>query len=203
MSAFRFTQGPKILVDFGNMILDELEAVTIRPGASVRLTRSPGGTLLDVVASSVASQSAWPWKVYNTTTGSTGQVQLNGSDGFVAQLNSFVCDVNGDPSDTLLPGPPPAYPQLAVTGNGYIYAFAVPNTAGTASPLDSLDLGYYGTVQSQDGSNPAGYYFLLVATISNYTVDGSGNISFSVNNVYGSGYGPATLYYCNGVIGVY
>lgn len=143
---------------------------------------------------------SYPWHIYNTTITTTGQVQVNGGDGQVAQLNGFVCNVNGNPSDTLISG---AYPQLSVTGNGYIYAFAQPTTAGTASPLTSLDLGYYGTVQAQDTSNPAAYYYLLVATISNYAVDGSGNVSFDVNNVYGSGYGPSSLIYCAGVIGVY
>ena len=103
--------------------------------------------------------------VTNTTSGSTGQVQLNGGDGQVAQLNGFVCNVNGNPSDTKISG---AYPQLSVTGNGYIYAYAVPTTPGTASPLTSLDLYYEGTAQTQDTANPAAYYWMLVATISNY-----------------------------------
>ena len=145
---------------------------------------------------------SYPWHLYNTTTGSTGQVQLNGGDDQVAQLNGFVCNVNGNPSDTQT-GMPPAYPQLAVAGNGYIYAKAVPTTAGTASPLTSLDLTFQTSVQAQDTSNPAAYYWMLVATISNYAVDGSGNVSFTVNNATGSGYGYSILYYCNGVIGVY
>ncbi len=150
--------------------------------------------------SSAAAVSGWPWRIYNKTVTTTGQVQVNGGDGQAAQLNSFVCNVNGHPSDTLYMG---AYPLLSVTGNGYIYAYAVPTTAGTASPLTSLDLYYQGSMQSQDTSNPAGYYWMLVATISNYATDGSGNVSFTVNNAYGSGYGPANLIYCAGAINVY
>jgi hypothetical protein len=151
-------------------------------------------------APSFAAATSFPWNLYNKTVGATGQVQVNGGDTQVAQLNSKVCNVNGHPSDTLISG---AYPKLAVTGNGYIYAYAVPTTAGTASPLASLDLYYQGSMQSQDTANPARFYWMLVATISNYAVDGSGNISFDVNNVYGSGYGPSTLIYCSGAINVY
>jgi len=65
----------------------------------------------------------WNWYVKNTTTGSTGQVQINGGDGFAATLNGKVCNVGGNPTDTLISG---AFPQLAVTGNGVIYGYAVP-----------------------------------------------------------------------------
>lgn len=168
-----------------------------------RTANGPAGILLNAKGGGrPASPGSYPWHIYNTTTGSTGQIQVNGGDGQVAQLNGFVCNVNGNPSDTQI-GMPPAYPQLAVTGNGYIYAYAVPTTAGTASPLASLDLYYEGTAQTQDTANPAGFYWMMVATISNYATDGSGNVSFDVNSAYGSGYGPSALYYCNGVIGTY
>lgn len=164
-----------------------------------RTANGPAGILLNAKGGGPsAPPGSYPWRIYNTTKTTTGQVQVNGGDEQVAQLNGFICNVNGSPSDTKT-GMPLAYPQLAVTGNGYIYAYAVPTTPGTASPLMSLDLNYQGTAQSQDTANPAGYYWMLVATISNYTTDGSGNVSFDVNNAYGSGYGPGTLMYCGGI----
>lgn len=159
-----------------------------------------GMTLTGGTAGPAATAPSWPWSLKNTTIGPTGQVQLNGGDGFVAMLSSFICNVNGNPSDTLVSG---AYPQLSVTGNGFIYAFAVPTTPGDSTVLSSLDLFYEGTAQTQDISNPATYFWMAVATISNYATDGSGNVSFDVNNAYGSGYGPSTLAYCTGALYVY
>ena len=188
---------------FGNLS-DASTAARNAPRTDVFGIQAAGGFIAfpaAVVARS-GTTGSYPWHLYNTTTGTTGQVQVNGGDGQVAQLNGFVCNVNGNPSDTQT-GMPPAYPQLSVTGNGYIYAKATPTTAGTASPLTSLDLTFQTSVQAQDTSNPAAYYWMLVATISNYAVDGSGNVSFTVNNATGSGYGYSILYYCNGVIGVY
>jgi hypothetical protein len=189
-----------------NEILDIVARNSVKPSSSVRVTQTAAGQILEAIQSGGSPLGSYPWHLYNTTTpptmsGNTGQVQVNGGDDQVASLNSFVCNVNGNPSDTLVMG---KYPQLAITGNGYVYAYAVPTTAGTASPLASLDLYYEGSMQSQDTSNPAAYYWMLVATISNYAVDGSGNVSFTVNNAFGSGYGPSQLYYCSGtgVIGV-
>ncbi len=198
--SFRFTQGPKILVDFGNLILDELEGATVRPGASIRLSKSPGGQLLDVIATATSGAMAWPFKIYNTTVTTTGQVQVNGGDGFVASLNGFVADVNGTPNDTKI-GMPPAYPQLAVSGNGVIYGYAVPATPGTSAPLASLDVYYAGSLPSPDTSNPQGYIPFLIATVTGYAVDGSGNVSFNLANA--TNYGWTTLIYCSGNIQIY
>jgi len=145
-----------------------------------------------------SSAPAFNWKCYNTTQGATGQVQINGGDGFVASLNGFVFNVDGNPNDTLVGG---AYPQLAVTGNGVIYGYAVPETPGTASPLASGDIFYSGTLPSLDTASPATYFPFLVATISNYSVDGSGNPHFDVNNA--TNYGWTTMIYCGGAIQIY
>lgn len=188
---------------FGSLA-DASTAARQAPSSDVFGVQAAGGFVAypTVARPSSSTIGSYPWHIFNTSAGSTGQVQVNGNDGQVAQLNSFVCNVNGNPSNALI-GSPPAYPQLSVTGNGYIYAYAVPTTAGTASPLASLDLFYEGSVQSQDTSSTAAFYWMLVATITNYATDGSGNVSFTVGNSFGSGYGPSTLFYCNGVIGVY
>lgn len=172
-------------------------------GKGARIMTTPGGTLVTLPrtqASSPPAAIAWPFKVYNTTVGATGQVQVNGGDGFVATLNGFVANVNGSPNDTKI-GSPPAYPQLPVTGNGVIYGYAVPTTAGTASPLTSLDIYYAGTLPSLDTANPATYYPFLIATITGYATDGSGNVSFTVANA--TNYGWTTLLYCGGLINIY
>lgn len=60
-SGFRFTRGPKILVEALNRILDIQEGHKIVPGSTVTMTRSPGGTLLDVNVQSIAGTSPHPW----------------------------------------------------------------------------------------------------------------------------------------------
>jgi hypothetical protein len=150
--------------------------------------------------SSSGSAPAWPFKVKNTSKGAVGQVQINGGDGFVAQLNSFIFNVNGEPNDTKT-GSPAAYPQLSVTGNGVIYGYAVPQTPGTAAPLLSGDVFYAGTVPGGDTASPVTFYPFLIATISNYAVDGSGNVSFDVSNAFNVG--PSALIYCGGNIQIY
>jgi hypothetical protein len=147
------------------------------------------------------NNQAWPWKVYNTSVGSMGRVQINGGDGFVASLNGFVANVNSNPNDTPLSGPPNVYPQLAVTGNGVIYGYAVPATAGAASSLapgsGSLDIFYAGTLPALDTANPNTFFPFLIATITNYAVTGD-KVSFSVNNATTVGWDA--LIYCGGVI---
>lgn len=135
---------------------------------------------------------AWPFKVYNTSVGTTGQVQINGGDGFVASLNSFVANVNGQPNN-VQSGAPLAYPQLSVTGNGVIYLYAVPQTlAASGLPvLTSLDIYYGGSVPSPDTSNPQSYFALLLATITGYTA-GKFNLANNTN------YGYTELEYCDG-----
>ncbi len=46
MSVRRFTKGPKILVDFGNRILDEVEGVTVMPGVGIRHVKTSKGIVL-------------------------------------------------------------------------------------------------------------------------------------------------------------
>ena len=176
--------------------------------ATVKVAQNgPAGILLNGSKGAASTPGSYPWHLYNTTTGSTGQVQVNGGDDQVAQLNGNVCEIgyDGGPKSDTKTGTPPAYPQLSVTGNGFIIAYCQPTTAGTASPLAQLYLYFLAgtTFPTQDTANPAAFYYMNVATISNYATDGSGNVSFTVNNVYGSGYGPSTLIYCAGVIGVY
>lgn len=193
---------------FGN-ISEAATAARNAPRTDVFGIQAAGGFIAFPGANRASPSPAvgsYPWRLYNTTTGSTGQVQVNGGDGQVAQLNGTVCEIGfdgGPPSDTLLPGPPPAYPQLAVTGNGFIIAYCQPTTPGLASPLTQLYLYWASTFPAQDTNLPATFYYLPVGTISNYTTDGSGNVSFDLNNVYGSGYGPSTLVYCGNPISVY
>lgn len=65
MSKFRYTKGPKILVDFGNKILDEVEGVTIKPGSNIRVKRSIGGTLVEVTQSATGA-TITPFQIFAT-----------------------------------------------------------------------------------------------------------------------------------------
>jgi hypothetical protein len=195
-------QGRSFASQFTARRMNDLQRA-IRPvrysGAGLRVSHIGGQTFVTAArqtAVAAPAKVAWPFKVYNTTTGSTGQVQLNGGDGSVAQLNGFVFNVGGSPTDAA------PYPQLAVTGNGVIYGYAIPTTPGVASPLSNGDIYYAGSLPSLDTANPATYFPFLIATISNYAVDGSGNVSFDVNNAYGSA-GPSTLIYCGPGISIY
>jgi hypothetical protein len=194
-----------------NTLVDLVRSLVISDSPDYRVQRNLGGTKLNInfpavypkspatSTPAVAAPSSFPWNVTNTTSGSTAQVQLNGGDGYVATLNGFVCNVNSIPNDSSGSG----YPQLSITdpgsGNdGYIYAYAVPATAGTANPLASLDLSYQTDIQTPDATNPNGYCWMLVATVSNYVTSGS-NVTFNLNKVYGPAFGPSSLVYCGGV----
>lgn len=144
---------------------------------------------------------SWPYKAYQTSTGGTGQIQINGGDGFTPTLNGIVANVSGSPADTPLSGPPDVYPQLSVTGNGVIYGYVVPNTAGDPTSFASFDIFYAGTIPSVDTANPATFYPFLIATITDYVIDGMGNVFFTINNA--TNYGWTTLIYCGGSIQVY
>lgn len=192
-----FNHGPKILVDFGNVILAKIEPYLPLPTPGTRIQRFPGGSLLTSSGSNAVPYS-WPWQVFDTSINSgmthTAQVQVGGN-GFLAALNAFVSNVSGSPTNVS------PYPQVAVSGNGYIYAKATPTTAGTASPLTSLDITFQTSIQAQDTSNPAGYYWMLLATITNYAAGPP--VSFTLTNQFGPQYGPSTALYCGGVIEVY
>jgi hypothetical protein len=165
--------------------------------SGVTISASPGTT---IVPSGPGSPQNWPFKVYNTSVGPTGQVQINGGDGFVAQLG-FIANVNGSPNDTKI-GSPPAYPQLPVSGNGPIYAYGVPVTPGVASPLQSLDIYYAGTLPATDSANPQTYFVLQIATITGYTIDpDTEKVSFQVNNATSTGW--ASLFVCGGIFQMY
>lgn len=106
MASFRFTQGPKILVDFGNMILDELESITLRPSATIQVTRSPGGTLADVIAGAAAAATTFPFKI-------TWRVNPSNPSLFQAMVEAD--------STVMLSGQPNN--NLAVTGLGTWFDF--------------------------------------------------------------------------------
>jgi hypothetical protein len=145
-------------------------------------------------------EPTWPWKVYNKTTGSTGQVQINGGDGFVAALNGKVANVNGSANDTKI-GSPADYPKLAVTGNGVIYGYATPNAPGDLSSIATLDVYYADTLPDLDSGTPASFFPFLLATITDYAVDDSGNVKFTVNNA--TNYGYTSLIYCASAFQIY
>lgn len=171
-------------------------------GPQIGLLGAGGVVLIASTPRGVVLNPAWPWKAYNTTTGSTGQVQINGGDGYVASLNGFVVNVSGDPNNVQI-GMPSAFPQLPVTSDGVIYGYAVPTTAGTASPLTSLDVFFAASLPAVDTSNPAGFYPFLIATVTDYATDGMGNVTFSLFNA--TNYGWTTLIYCgtDGTIQIY
>jgi hypothetical protein len=129
-----------------------------------------------------AGTSAWTFKLYNTTQGENGQIQVNGNDNLVAQLNGFIANVNGIPNNEQT-GSPPAYPQLSITGNGYVYAYCTLDGSGN---ITEIDIYYEGSAQTPltDGLT---YAWVLLGTISNYSSSGS-SVTFDLANAQNTGY---------------
>lgn len=143
-------------------------------------------------------QGGWPFKVYNTSHKSVGQVQINGGDGFVATINGVDATVGGGGYNDQSTGNPPVYPQLPISGNGDVYAYVtLDNDEGTTS-VDTVDIQYAGTAPSPDTANPPTYAVLLIATVTGYTVNASGNVQFDVNNTTNTGF--AQMSSCNGSV---
>ena len=151
------------------------------------------------------STAAWPFKVYNTTVNSgathTPQVQINGGDGFVASILGFVAQVNGTDNSTQS-GMPPAYPQLEITGNGWVYAQLVvanPGTLASSGDITALDILFAAALPDADTANPQGTCIIPLAQITGYT--GGGSPTFQVLNTTNTGYANAA--YCSGDIQYY
>lgn len=184
-----------MLVDAFNKVLDICDENAVRSSTTVGVNRGSSGTLLNVVVSP-SSDSGFTFKIYNKSSGSTGQIQCNGGDGFVAQLNSFIAQVSGVNNDTKT-GSPPDYPKLAVTGNGVIYVYATLDASGN---ILTLNIFYAGTIPFPDPATPPTYAAALLATVSNYA-SSSGNISFDLANAQSTGY--SNLVVCGNTVTIF
>lgn len=179
-----------------NSMLDALDQCVVRFGKNIYGTRTTGGTTINARGGTVnnVAKAAWPWKLYGASAGASGAIRVNGGDGFVPSLNGFVAVVNGTPADETV-GTPPAYPTLAISGNGYIYAFveSTLNEDDTVT-IGSLNVYYSGTLPSPSGATPAVDAVLPIATITDYKVE-DGIVSFKINQMTSSGWD--TLIYCS------
>ena len=180
----------------------------LQRGPGIR-KRSGGSGGVALAATSTASPPsfpsvaiAWPFKVYNASTAAGGMVRVNGGDGFVALINGFKLQVEGQDNDDA-EGMPPVYPTLSgISGNGWIYANVAVDTPGDATTVSSFDLLFATDLPDQDTSTPAGFFIIPMATITGYTAGvGGAAPSFSVNNV--TNYGYTTLAYCGNALGVW
>jgi hypothetical protein len=153
--------------------------------------------------SNAAANIAWPYKVYNKSYHSAGQVQINGGDGFVATLSSpyHVAQVNSTNNDVST-GSPATYPKLAVSGNGVVYIHvSLTTTSGTtqiSSGSDAVSVLFASDAPDSDEAYPPTYGIQVIATITGYSVDAHGNVSFQVNN--SNNYGFTMVALCNGVV---
>lgn len=67
MALKRFNHGPKLLVDFGNEIIDLIQPYLPMPGAGTPLTRYPGGTLLPAGQGGTSSPAInTPFQIFAT-----------------------------------------------------------------------------------------------------------------------------------------
>jgi len=137
--------------------------------------------------------NAWTFKLYNTSKGSTGQLQVNGSDALVAALNGVIAKVSGTPNN-VASGTPPVYPQLSITGNGYVYAYLTLSTTSGITTVTEIDIYYEGSVQTPltDAST---YAWILLGTITDYALT-AGKVNFTLANAQSSGYSQFAM--CNG-----
>jgi hypothetical protein len=150
----RFTRGPKILVNMGNRILDEVQASTPIGTPTVRSDRSLYGTLLQAAAGGVASVVNTPFQIFKKPhlvsgvwDGSYDISLYPGTIGLTVPTNIFTV-VNQSVASTY-------YVILSGTSDGYSITdcewsltntapVAVPATADTPPTTFSVVLGLLG-----------------------------------------------------------
>jgi len=171
-----------------NKVVDILFRQRLRPSPNCMVTEGSGGTTIIPIAASNGGVAIWPFKAYNTSKGATGHVQINGSDNLVGTINSAIACVNGAPINVKT-GSPLAYPQLAISGNGTIYIQVALNSDGSTNYSGGAGgtgcdvLFTAGSISAVDPSTPPTYATQIVATVTNYAVDGvTGNVTFTLAN---------------------
>jgi hypothetical protein len=141
----------------------------------------------------IPAASAWTFKLYNTTKTTTGQIQVNGDDGLTPTLNGIPATIGGNTN--VKTGSPLAWPQLSITGNGYIYAFCTLATTSGVTTLTAVDVQYLGGLQTPL-TDATSYAWILLGTINNYATDDSGNVKFDLGNAQSTGLSQFAV--CNG-----
>jgi hypothetical protein len=128
--------------------------------------------------------ASWTFKLYNTSQGATGQIQVNGNDNLVAQLNGVIAKVNSTANNIKTGG---AYPQLSITGNGYVYAYCTLSTSSGSTSISEIDIYYQGS-QPSPLTDAMTYAWVLLGTISDYSSGSDGNVTFTLANAQTTGY---------------
>lgn len=141
--SFRFTSGPKILVDFGNMILDEVELGAWKPGTTMK----KGGSLFDFIQTASGVVVA-DLSIYDASSGSQcaigvtpGQVtdDTNSSTVWVPTLND---PLNGVTPINVKSGMPARYPiQNVSTGDTWVYFTGTITTSSAAISALAINTG--------------------------------------------------------------
>jgi hypothetical protein len=174
-------------------ILKYLRQITPRSSDTCDVATGSGGTthrprFPRSLAGLLAGPPAWPFKVYDASSGGTLQVVVNSGDGFAGQINSSPAHVNGQPITT--PVAPATAPLLAA-GAGYVYikvaldAYGNFNASGGSGT--GVDVIYSATALANlDSATPPTWAQQLIAQLS---VVGSGSSArLAVDNTTSTGF---------------
>jgi hypothetical protein len=150
-----------------------------------KFPKSPAGLL--------TGPAAWPFKVYDATSGGTLQVRINSGDGFAGQINSQPALVNGHAITT--PVAPATAPLLAA-GAGYVYIKVWLNSDGSVNTTGGggtgVDVIYSATALANlDSATPPTWAQQLIAQLS---VVGSGSTArLAADNTTNTGFSTFRL----------
>lgn len=151
----QWKKGDPILAADLNKISDFASNLTFTAQAPLYFRQINGSLMLYLRKFTTGGSSAFPFKVYSKSSGSTGAIAINFNDGFVGQVNSITPQIGGVDIG------PPDNPLLTISGDGAIYL----NCTFTGSSSISAISVNLGTQPSQTATHA----YITIATITDFT----------------------------------
>ncbi|MCE0498801.1 MAG: hypothetical protein LV481_12730 [Methylacidiphilales bacterium] len=193
--------GEPIRADTLTAILKYIRQITPRSSGTCNVQTGAGGSTFRPIfpgrlARLLSGALAWPFEVYDASSGGTLQVRINSGDGQAGQINSQPALVNGNPITT--PVAPATAPLLAA-GTGYVYIKVWLNSDGSLNTGGGGGTGVdiifsASALANLDTATPPTFALQLIAQLTQ--VESGTSASLAVSNSTNTGF--STFQLCGG-----